>query len=221
MKKKFIFSGIFAILFALLLAAVKLIDVAPIGPANTSIGLSHVNGAVHTYLGESELWYDLTEILGFVALALIPTFAIVGLIQLIKRKSILAVDPEILSLGCIYTLTAATYVLFELVVINYRPIATAEPEASFPSSHTMLACVVLVSAVILAGKYIKPLGLRIPLQVLGSLMAGVTAVGRLLSGVHWLTDIVGGVLISAALVLLFAALSDLFAHLLAKKKSSL
>ncbi len=220
MKKKFIFAGIFLLLFLILIVCVKTVDVAPIGPADSSVGLSHINEAVHNFLGESALWYNVTELLGILAIALICTFALVGLIQLIKRKSLFGVDAEILSLGCLYVAMAAAYVLFEVVVINYRPNLTAELEASFPSSHTMLICVVLASAMILANKYIKPLGARIPLQIVGGLIIAITVVGRLLSGVHWLTDIVGGVLISASLVLLFTALTDLFGRLLAKKNTS-
>ncbi len=221
MKKKFIFAGIFLLLFLILIVCVRAVDVAMIGPAQTSVGLSHINGAVHKFLGESELWYNVTEVLGILAIAVIIMFAIVGLIQLIKRKSLFKVDAEILSLGCLYVAMAAAYVFFEVVVINYRPNVTAELEASFPSSHTMLICVVLTSAMILANKYIKPLGARIPLQVVGGAVVATTVVGRLLSGVHWLTDIVGGVLISASLVLLFAALTDLLKLLLAKKNASL
>ena len=37
----------------------------------------------------------------------------------------------------------------------------------------------------------------------------VLMVGRLLSGVHWLTDIIGGVLISLGLLFLFAGVRNL------------
>ncbi len=222
MKKKFILSGASLAVFLLLIVAVKTVDVAQIGPAGTSIGLSHINAAVHKALGVSTVWYDLTEMLGLLALAVAATFALVGLIQLIKRKSILRVDAEILSVGCLYVAMAAIYVLFEVVVVNYRCVlmpGATQPEASFPSSHTMLVCVVLTSAIILAGKYIKSHGLRLPLQIVGVLAVALTVVGRLLSGVHWLTDIIGGVLISAALIFAFAALVDLLkAKLSANKK---
>lgn len=213
MKKKFILAGIFLALFLLLIVAVKTVDVSDIGPMGTSIGLSHINEGVHKALGVSGLWYNVTEVLGVLALAVAALFALIGLIQLIKRKSILRIDAEILSVGCLYIAMAAAYVLFEVIVVNYRCIimpGATEPEASFPSSHTMLVCVVLTSAVILASKYIKCHGIRLPLQIIGCLAVLVTVVGRLLSGVHWLTDIIGGVLISAALVTAFTALTELF-----------
>ena len=212
MKKKFIFSGVFLLLFIALILAVRFIDVAAVGPMETSIGLSSANKTVHDTLGVNMTWYDITEALGLFAIAVAAAFALVGAIQLIKRKSIFKVDGEILAVGCLYAAMAAVYVLFEILVINYRciimPEAT-EPEASFPSSHTMLVCVVMISAAILLNTYVKHKGLRLTLQIFACLMAAVTVVGRLLSGVHWLTDIIGGVLISACLIAAFTATADL------------
>ena len=138
-------------------------------------------------------------------------------VQLLKRRSLKEVDPEILALGVFYVLVIGCYVLFELVVINYRPVlmpGAAEVEASFPSSHTMLICSVMGSTVMVLKRYIKGDALRMGLQAGCVIVAVITVAGRLLSGVHWLTDILGGVLLSCALLALFSLLCDFFGTVL-------
>lgn len=51
-------------LFILTIALVTSIDVAAVGPAGTSIGLSHLNKAVHDLVGVHMIWYRITNILG-------------------------------------------------------------------------------------------------------------------------------------------------------------
>lgn len=211
MKKKWVMPSVTGALFALLILLVKTFDVEMVGPKGTAIGLSHINKAVHEFLGENMLWYDITDILGLVAIAVAAVFAVLGAIQLIKRKSIKKVDMKILTLGGLYAVMMLFYVLFEVVIINYRPIImpdSTEPEAAFPSSHTMLVCVIMCSAVMVMKDYIKNAHLRLTLQIVSAVIVAVTVVGRLLSGVHWLTDVFGGVLISITLLSIFKALIE-------------
>ena len=127
-----------------------------------------------------------------------------------KQENLNAIaDREILTLGGLYVVLALVYVFFEKVIINYRPIimeGETEAEASFPSSHTMLVCVVMGSAIMLLGRYIKDEKIRRVLKIVFYLVIAVTVLGRLFSGVHWLTDILGGVLISICLLSIFAIL---------------
>ena len=206
-KVKFLISGVSAILFALLIAVLRLVDVAPAGPQGTSIGLSHLNKSVANLTGVNMLWYDITDWLGVAAILTAFVFTIVGLVQLIKRKSLLKVDGELLWLGGLYLLVIGIYILFENVIINYRPIimpGCTNPEASFPSSHTMIVCVIMGSAIMLIGRYIRGKTLCRVLRILCAVIIGITIIGRLISGVHWFTDIIGGILISASLLFLFA-----------------
>lgn len=210
MKKNWIGFAAFTVAFCILVVLLLTCNVAPVGPAGTKIGLSGLNVAVHQALGTNELFYELTELFGLAALAVCGAFAVVGLVQLIRRKSLKQVDRRIYALAGLYVLTLLLYVLFEKVVINYRPVlmpGELAPEAAFPSSHTMLILVVFGSAVEAVGAYIKRKGLRIALQLVGVLGMVVTVVGRLLSGVHWLTDIVGSVLLSLALLNLYRAVA--------------
>jgi undecaprenyl-diphosphatase len=185
------------------ISIIRTFDVDIIGPEGTSIGLSHINKAVHDLFGVNIIWYDITDWLGVAAIGVAFIFAVMGLLQLIKRRSFLKVDKAILTLGGLYIVVIGLYVLFEIVIVNYRPIimpGCEHPEASFPSSHTMIVCVIMGSAMMLIKKYVKNRNMRFVLQIICILIITVTVVGRLISGVHWFTDIIGGILISAMLL---------------------
>ena len=204
-----------AVLAVLFTAAVRTVDVSAIGPEGTAVGFSHVNQAVADSVGVHLQWYAATQVLGMQVLLLAAVFALAGLVQLVRRKSLWRVDPELLALACLYAAVFILYVLFEVVIINYRPIlmpGEPHPEASFPSSHTMLACVILGSANLLAGRYVPAGRVQAALRVLCCVLTAVVVLGRLYSGVHWFTDICGGVLYGAALVFLFAEALDRIAE---------
>ena len=188
---------------------VKAVDVDFTGVGTTRIGLYHLNRTVHDFLGGNMAWYKISQITGFISLAAAGIFAIVGIYQLIKRKNLFKVDNELLTLGCLYILTGSIYVLFEKVIINYRPvIMTGESaaEASFPSSHTMLSLVIMGSIFMIIDKYVRNQMIANIIKALCAAIAVITVIGRLLSGVHWLTDILGGILLSVCLLSLFSAI---------------
>ena len=210
-KTKWIISGIFLALFLLWIVLLKTVDVRPVGPAGTSIGFATVNAAFQEAFTFNKLLYTVTKLLGVLTIAVAGAFAIFGVVQWIQRRKLLRVDREIRNLAVLYVVFALLYVFFEKVIINYRPMIMpneTDPEASFPSTHTMLVCVVMGSTILLLKKYIHNDVLRLILQIVSALIIVVMVVGRLLCGVHWLTDIIGGVLISAALVSAYAAMID-------------
>lgn len=194
-------------LFCLFTLAVALVDVRPIGPNGSEVGFAAINGAFARLVGVRMGWYELTEALGLLPLLAVVCFAAVGLWQAIRRKSLWKADVEILWLGVLCVVLAVLYVLFELLAVNLRPVLLeggAEP--SYPSSHTLLFVSVLGAAVIRMRRRMASGGLRVLLQVLlcGVILLGV--VGRTLSGVHWLTDIVGSLLLSGALLAAYGAM---------------
>lgn len=210
-KSKFILAAVCGFLTVMLIVFVRFVDVEPIGPGGTRIGLSHLNQIVFHLFGVNMLWYDITDWFGIVAILTACLFAGMGFLQMIRRRSILKVDREIILLGGLYVVVIGLYVLFEVAIVNYRPILMPDskiPEASFPSSHTMLVCVIMGSAVMLTGKYIKGKTLCKVLHVLCSAVIGITVTGRLISGVHWFTDIIGGILISISLLALYSGLLE-------------
>ena len=210
MKKKCITSAVCFGLFLLL----KVVDVAAVGPEGTEIGLSKLNVAVHNLFGENLGWYKVTNVLGYLAILIGLCFAAMGGLQLIYRRSILKVDKEILLLGALYVVTVIFYIFFEKVIVNYRPILLPDREgveASFPSSHTMLSCVILGSGLQLLKKYGKKnKTLQLVLTVVFAVMLALIVAGRLISGVHWFTDILGGILLSVALLNAYEGLLKLW-----------
>ena len=177
------------------------VDVKPIGPNASTVGFATLNAAFHKLTGTNMTLYVITDWLGLVPIAVAFGFAVLGLVQWIKRKSILRVDRNILVLGIFYLCTMAIYVLFEYVVINYRPILiNGYLEASYPSSTTMLVTCVIPTAIMQLRERIES---RVWRRAVVLILASFTifmVVGRLISGVHWLSDIVGGILVSAGLV---------------------
>ena len=193
-----ILLGIVSIIYIIML---KTIDVKPIGPYHTKVGFAAINNFVHSHLPKNMAWYNITKYLGYLTFILILYYAIIGLKQLIKGKSLKKVDKKILLLGAFYILVGIVYVVFEKVIINYRPVLMGdELEASFPSSHTMLALCVCASSLIMSKYYLKDKGIKKILDIITWVVMIVLVVGRLISGVHWLTDILGGILISGFLL---------------------
>lgn len=209
-KKNYVVSGVFALLAIILIVLVKTFDVAVWEVTGTPIGFYGINTAVHKFFGMNIIWYTITEAFGILALAVCAVFAFVGLLQLIKRKSLFKVDSLIIKLGGLYAVVIVLYALFEKVVINYRPeyLVQDELEASFPSSHTMLICVVMGSTIMVLGKYLKNEKIANILKICCALIMVATVIGRLICGVHWFTDIIGGILISTALLAFFAGIAS-------------
>ena len=224
MKKKLIASAVCFGLFLLLILLIKTVDVAAVGPEGTKIGLSKLNVAIHEMLGEHLGWYKITNILGYLAILIALCFAAIGGLQLIYRRSVLMVDREILLLGGLYVVTVLFYILFEKVIVNYWPMLMPDGdgiEASFPSSHTVLSCVILGSGLLLLKKYArKNRTVQLVLTVIFAVMLALIVAGRLLSGVHWFTDIIGGLLLSAALLNAYEGLLRLWKRS-AKKQSNI
>lgn len=205
-KRNYVAFVLLMLAFLALLAAVLKVDVKPIGPEGSSIGLATLNGYVKDTVGVSLIWYQVTEYLGYLSLAVVPAFGLFGLIQLIRRRSFLKVDTDLYILALFYGLVAGTYVFFEKVIINYRPVILDEGlEASFPSSHSMLVVAIMGTAAYQLASRVKNDGLRIFLVVLCWVIAMTTVIGRLLSGVHWFTDIIAGAVLADAYVMLYVA----------------
>ena len=206
-KKQLLVALCLLAAFALWTVLVCTVDVQRIGPLDSAVGLASLNGPVRDLVGVRMPLYTLTDWLGLVPIATALSFAILGLVQWIKRKGLLRVDRDILALGVFYIAVMAVYLLFETVTVNTRPVLIdGRLETSYPSSTTLLtACVMPAAALQLFARMRR----GIPRLCLCGGVYGFTAfmvIGRLLSGVHWFTDIVGGLLLSGGLVMLYAAL---------------
>lgn len=205
MRRNLLFAMLFFGLFLVLVLLLCTVDVQPTGAVGNAVGLSHINGAVYALCGEHAIFYHLTEALGFVSLGVMLVMALLGLMQWLRRKQLLCVDAEVLSLVPLYLGVVVLYALFEVVVINCRPNAV---EASFPSSHTMLAICVFGSALTVVKARCHSAVWRGIWSGVACVLCVLMVAGRLLAGVHWFTDILGGVLLSLGLLSLYRAICD-------------
>ncbi len=198
------------VLSVLFIFAVTTIDVRPVGPNGTSVGFAGINEAIAKMIGYNHVLYKLTQLLGYMAIVIFLFFAVCGVVQLLKRKSLFKVDRSILVMGCMFLVLFILYILFDKIAINYRPVLLPGEEVlepSFPSSHTMLAVCVFGAAFIdLKNRLAEGKAYSI-IKWMMTILIIVTVVGRLFSGAHWFTDIIGGLLISGALISFYAAFS--------------
>ena len=179
-------------------------DVKPIGQSGTSVGLSTLNKWFFEQTGVHMTLYTITDWLGLVPLFVCISFGIVGLLQMIKRKRFLKVDIDIILLGIYYIVVIFGYLIFETIPINYRPILIdGRLEASYPSSTTLLVLSVMPTLVFQVRQRIKNKTAVNAITILTALFSGFMVIGRMISGVHWFTDIVGGVLLSSGLFYIY------------------
>lgn len=214
MKKKsgrlFLVGTSLLISFVLWTVLILFVDVRAIGPEGSSVGFSAINGFIHELTGVNWFLYTVTDWLGLVPIGVAFGFAVLGLVQWIKRKSLLKVDRSILTLGGFYIVVMAVYILFEIVVINYRPtLINGHLEASYPSSTTMLVMCVMPTAMMQLCARIKNDLFRRCVMFAIAVFIAFMVIGRLVSGVHWISDIIGGVLLSAGLVMMYYSVSNI------------
>ena len=202
--KLFIFGVILLLSFVLWTVLLQFVDVKVIGPNNSSVGFASINNFARNLIGVNMDLYVITDWLGLVPIAVCFSFGILGLVQLIKRKSILKVDKSILALGLFYLAVMVVYVLFEIIAINFRPVLiNGCLEASYPSSTTMLVMCVMPTAIMQFNSRIKNKKLRHFIAGLLTAFIVFMVAARLISGVHWFTDIVAGTILSTGLVVLY------------------
>lgn len=196
--------------FVLFTLMVKFIDVKPIGPEASFVGFATLNGWISNLIGINMTLYNITDWASILAVLITFGFAMLGLFQLIKRRSLFKLDSSILVLGGFYIIVFTAYLFFEFFVINYRPVLiNGFLEASYPSSTTMLVMCIMPTAMMQFSRLIKNHTTRKIINAFCGIFTGLMVIGRLLSGVYWFTDIIGGALLSAGLVMFYLTISEL------------
>ena len=190
---------------------IRHIDVQRAGPGGTEIGFASFNVWFHRMTGVHMLIYTITDWLGLVPIFVCMGFGLFGLIQWIKRRRLLRVDPDILLLGIYYLAVIFGYLLFEMVPINYRPILIeGNLEASYPSSTTLLVLSVMPTLKFQADRRVKSAVLGKSITIFVIVFSAFMVIGRLISGVHWATDIIGSVLLSSGLYMIYRFMAEYY-----------
>lgn len=215
--KRFLLSGAaFLGAFVLWTLLIQIVDVQPVGQNGTDVGFAAFNSWFHKLIGVHMTIYTITDWLGLVPLFVCIGFGVLGLCQLIKRRSLLKVDCDIIVLGIYYILVIIGYAVFEMIPVNYRPVLiNGIMEASYPSSTTLLVLSVMPTLAEQMNRRLKNTSAKRIICVLTVAFSAFMVIGRLISGVHWFTDIIGGVLLSVGLFCMYKA----FVLLCEKKKS--
>ena len=203
-QKNLYISLSFLAAFILWTVLVQSFQVKDIGPLGSSVGFAPINKFIHNLTGVNMSLYTITDWLGLVPIVFAFGFTLLGLVQWIKRKKLLKVEGSILILGVFYIITIAVYILFEIYTVNYRPILiNGYLETSYPSSTTLLSMCVMPTAIMQLSSRIKNKPLRYSVVFLLAAFTVFMVIGRIVSGVHWISDIIGGALLSAGLVMLY------------------
>lgn len=190
-----------AVVFTVL---VKKVGVEAVGPLGSEVGFASLNKTVFDLIGERKIFDILSEILAIGAVLTAAAFALKGAVQLFRKKSLFKVDFRLLCLGAVFLGVIILYFVFEKMIINYRPVTPdGVLEASYPSSHTMVTIAIFGCASVYAQSC---RGYDPKLVLVLRAFCVLAPVLRLLSGQHWLTDIIGGCLFSAAFIALYRAL---------------
>ena len=194
----------FLIAFLLWTVLIRCVDVQAAGPNGTKVGFAAFNLWVHKRTGVHMTIYTITDWLGLVPIAVCLGFGMVGVFQLIRRRSLLRVDPDIILLGLYYILVILAYLVFEMVPINYRPILiNGALEASYPSSTTLLVLSVMPTLKYQIDRRTDKSLVRNVTGIFVIAFSAIMVIGRLIAGVHWATDIIGAVFLSMGLFLLY------------------
>lgn len=199
---------ILLVLFLVFTAALTRVDVTSPEPVGMPLGFSGLNLRVREALGENKLCYIVTELLGYFAILVAAMSCLVGLFQWINRKNMWLVDKELFIVYFFYIIVVLLKFVFDYkLIINYRPILEdGLPASSFPSSHSML--VFTVFGMGMSARFKGFFGSKRLLKAadwVAGILIAVMIVGRLLSGIHWLTDIIGSLLLSGAIVAFYTA----------------
>ena len=207
-EKKLLLLGLLLIgAFVIWTLLVQMIDVQPVGQNGANVGFATLNSWFHQLTGVHMKIYIITDWLGLSPIFVCILFGSIGLIQWIQRRSLLKVDVDFLFLGVYYVIVIGGYLIFEMIPINYRPILIEGiMEASYPSSTTLLVLSVMPTLVFQANRRLKHVGMKKMILVLTILFSIFMVVGRLISGVHWFTDIIGSILLSTGVFHIYKAI---------------
>ena len=147
-------------------------------------------------------WDIISDIILAAAIIVLAVFAVLGLIQLIKNRSLKKVDRPLLAMFAPIGLDAITYLIFEkIIVLNTRPNGSGEP--SFPSTHVLIVTTIFFCVAIMLPYYIKSKLACALIYVLMAIFIILVIAGRLISNMHWPTDAIGSLVFSTVYAFIY------------------
>ena len=192
------------IAFAVWTLMIETIDVKPIGINGTDIGFATLNRWFHNLTEVNMTLYKITDWLGLIPVFVCMIFGVVGIVQLIKKRNLFRVDYDISLLGLYYVVVIMCYLVFEMIPINYRPILiNGFMEASYPSSTVLLVLAVMPTVVFQTNRRIENDIIKKIICIIVIIFTLFMVIGRTVSGVHWITDIIGSILLSTGLFFIY------------------
>lgn len=209
-----LFPGLSLIGFVIWTILVKVVDVQYVQMNNTYLGFYNFNTTINDWVQtlNTKAYDVLSTILLIFALLSVGCFAILGLIQWIKRKSLKKVDPVIYMLLIGYIVIAIFYIVFEVMKINYSPLSTiTDLKSSYPCSHIFISTSYLGISFLTMFKYFNFSKL-----IKGILWAGfgvftfAMIFTRTFSGCHWFSDVIAAILLSCFIIGSFAGFLILY-----------
>lgn len=210
-KKMLSVGMIMIVVFAVWTALIQMVDVQPVGQKGTDVGFASLNCWFHKLTGVHMAIYTVTDWLGLVPIFICVLFGGIGLVQLVKRRNVFKVDLDIILLGIYYIIVILGYFIFEMIPINYRPILIEGfMEASYPSSTTLLVLSVMPTLSFQVNRRMNNTAVKNGINILVIMFSLFMVIGRTVAGVHWLTDIIGSVILSTGLFLIYKSSVLLF-----------
>lgn len=220
-RRKFLLAGVMLAVFICLTVLLYTADRQPYTTLVTpyaegaeaetaTIGLAGLNLKVSEWLGFRNVFYEITEILGYVEIAVAVCIFLLAVYQLVTRKSVRKMDREVIAMMVPYALIVIFYVLFERISPNFRPVLLEEGlEMSFPSTHTVLGVGIMVTAEAFFARHFRNntfMGKWMPW--ICRIISVTTVFCRTMSGVHWATDILGGLILAFAIAFVYDGLIE-------------
>ncbi|MBQ9987284.1 MAG: phosphatase PAP2 family protein [Erysipelotrichales bacterium] len=195
-------------IFLIFTVLVMCVDVQNVNHG-TDIGFATFNVMFHRLIGYNKFMYCITECLSIIPIFVCIFFALLGCYQLWERKDLRKVDLDLILLGVYYGSVIFLYLFFESFPINYRPVLiNGVLEASYPSSTTLLVLTVMLSCYKQVDRRVHHRRIQKGMKVIIGIFMIFMVVSRIISGVHWISDIIGSGVFSVGLFLVYAAVIE-------------
>ena len=190
----FLIATTLTVFFVVFTLTLKLVDMQ--SDSSQFIGWASINIWWRDLIGVHFSWHIISHFIALISLLVLTGILIWQVITVFHRRKLSALtrnwwvfDITLLALGL-------SYLLFQIVAINYRPIQVdGAIEISYPSSHSLLITTTWLLIIFRLRREIQSQTWRRILIIVGWTLMLTGVIARLLCGYHWFTDIVGGVLL--------------------------